>query len=591
MPARTLPTSPEPALSPPRFHPRPSLHAPQFIYPRGRTDRDDPDSVYAYNDRPPRPQQPPYALAMPAQLVRIDTSANATAVSSQAAPDQRVSHSGWSATPHRVYPDPATIPPHWQVHPSYRDTRPPVPPGTALQTNPTLPWARAAAYNSNGSVRMHPVQTFGAPPPPIPHKVWILDCKSCGMFLTNRGMKAVLLLRPNVPLYSTDALPINCSAFSAPTDPPPPDPPARPSPQHSANSSLSSSSSAEPPAPPAERPLSRTCECLTQTLCCHGCGNAVGYMIVAPCTRCTSSITANNRATNGHRFVFYSSEIVACKRHYVAGEPGVTPFHPPPQVTTVGPMIVTATTQGVQNAMGRLQIAPSPSTPPRSATQQQSGYSPSSPTSPSMPSLVSSPVAARTSRRTSVDHPPSVNTSDVVPTSPGSPGYLSPSALAARSRASSNSGPSPSTVVPDIGQIQDMPPVPPNSHTASPSVGGTPTFADPGPQGSPPTPGTVSVSRVRVASASAAHPLGFQAYMARAPVQLSLEPEPEPLRAGEVLYWHHLLRSGEIPAVLEDARARMDTDAQTAAEEGAKRIEAAARRRASVGTRRIVAGR
>jgi hypothetical protein len=27
------------------------------------------------------------------------------------------------------------------------------------------------------------------PPPQIAHKVWILDCKSCGTFLTNRGMK------------------------------------------------------------------------------------------------------------------------------------------------------------------------------------------------------------------------------------------------------------------------------------------------------------------------------------------------------------------------------------------------------------------
>jgi hypothetical protein len=27
------------------------------------------------------------------------------------------------------------------------------------------------------------------PPPPIAHKVWILDCRSCGIFLTNRGMK------------------------------------------------------------------------------------------------------------------------------------------------------------------------------------------------------------------------------------------------------------------------------------------------------------------------------------------------------------------------------------------------------------------
>jgi hypothetical protein len=29
----------------------------------------------------------------------------------------------------------------------------------------------------------------------------------------------------------------------------------------------------------------RTCECLTQSICCHGCGNSVGYMIVKPVCR------------------------------------------------------------------------------------------------------------------------------------------------------------------------------------------------------------------------------------------------------------------------------------------------------------------
>ncbi|KAI0633706.1 hypothetical protein C8Q77DRAFT_1042139, partial [Trametes polyzona] len=464
-----------------------------------------------------------------------------------------------------------------------------------------------------------PVPSYVAPPPPpIPHKVWILDCKSCGKFLTNRGMKAVLLLRPNVPLYSTDALPINCSAFSPSVDPAANQPPpARPSPPSSARSSLSSPSDPPSPTPAQERPPSRTCECLTQTLCCHGCGNAVGYMIVAPCQRCTSSITANNRATNGHRFVFYSSEITACKRHYVPGEPGVSAFHPQ------APAPAPATVQNVQGAMANLQIAAT-STPPRPAPGPlQEGFaSPTSPTSPSMPALV--PAAPRTTRRTSVDIPPTTSTSqDVVPTSPTSPGYLSPSALAARSRASSSSAQAPPRLGPESTIQEGVPPVPPNSHTTTPSVGSTPTFASPGLNGSPPTPSPVSssalVTRARAASTSAAlslspsngsyiaHPLGFQAYIPRAPPHAQPQPnsraqeqerERQPLKAGEVLYWHHLLRSGEIPAVFEDPRARMDEDAHASASaaEEAKRAQAEAaaaqtRRRMSLGARRVVAGR
>ena len=94
----------------------------------------------------------------------------------------------------------------------------------------------------------------------------------------------------------------------------------------------------------------RTCECLTQSLACHGCGSQVGYMIVAPCARCTSTTfsppfpfprtpyhngnmpfvpppmpSSRNRATNGHRFVFHSSQVVAEERLYVSGEPGIIP--------------------------------------------------------------------------------------------------------------------------------------------------------------------------------------------------------------------------------------------------------------------------
>ncbi|KAF8345928.1 hypothetical protein F5887DRAFT_143029 [Amanita rubescens] len=116
-------------------------------------------------------------------------------------------------------------------------------------------------------------------------------------------MKAVLLLHPNISLYSSDALPINCSAYSYNPDA------LRPT----------------PPRPSSDVP-SRTCECLTQTLCCHGCGSAVGYMIVIPCNRCTGSFTSTNRATNGHRFIFYSGEVIGTERHYVPDEPGVLPY-------------------------------------------------------------------------------------------------------------------------------------------------------------------------------------------------------------------------------------------------------------------------
>ncbi|KAJ8592331.1 hypothetical protein M405DRAFT_812897 [Rhizopogon salebrosus TDB-379] len=172
------------------------------------------------------------------------------------------------------------------------------------------------SQGSAGSWQTHVsmVQHNSYPPQSVPpsqpvHKVWILDCKSCGTFLTNRGMKAVLLLRPNVSLFSTDALPVNCSAYTTNPDALRP-PPCRPS------------IMASPP---------RTCECLTQTLCCHTCGTAVGYMIVIPCSRCTSSITATNRATNGHRFVFHSNEILASERYHIPDEPGVIPteFTPP----------------------------------------------------------------------------------------------------------------------------------------------------------------------------------------------------------------------------------------------------------------------
>ena len=106
------------------------------------------------------------------------------------------------------------------------------------------------------------------------HKVYLINCKHCDLFLTDRGMKAVLLLKPHITLYSTDAVPTNCSPVY---------------PSHSFFGGFTQN----------EPPVERTCDCLTQSLGCHGCGATVGYNIVAPCARCTSNVAKHQRGSNG----------------------------------------------------------------------------------------------------------------------------------------------------------------------------------------------------------------------------------------------------------------------------------------------------
>ncbi|QRW21518.1 hypothetical protein RhiXN_06507 [Rhizoctonia solani] len=176
---------------------------------------------------------------------------------------------------------------------------------------------------------------------------------------------AVLLLRPNIALFSTDAMPVNCSPqpiagqqpvyedferhpqditdllqqtnIVSPAEPqeevlyaryflPPKSMamdvhPEKNAPERSADITSTQSSPAQP--------LPRTCECLTQTLSCHGCGAGIGYMIVTPCARCTAQQSISGRpgqpqrTANGHRFVFHHAEIVARERLYIPGQPGV----------------------------------------------------------------------------------------------------------------------------------------------------------------------------------------------------------------------------------------------------------------------------
>ncbi|KAF8483171.1 hypothetical protein JB92DRAFT_2763134, partial [Gautieria morchelliformis] len=245
---------------------------------------------------------------------------------------------------------------------------------------------------------------------------------------------AVLLLQPDIPLYSTDALPVNCSANPGPLEY---------APRHETDT-MNISTLACPAGIPTPPP--RTCECLTQTLCCHSCGTAVGYMVVIPCDRCCSSVSPTNRHTNRHRFVFFNKEIKASERHYIPHEPGII---------TASPRLVSAITP-----------SPSPYSPYDSNTR------------------VSSPISHFAPQA----HSPV--TESVPPLSPH-PG---------------------STVAVDYASaaIHTSPP--------SPSAYQLPNFPS----------------------------IQFVVF----------KPEQGKLRGGDVIYWHHLVRNGEIPAVVEDERAR-----------------------------------
>lgn len=200
---------------------------------------------------------------------------------------------------------------------------------------------------------------------------------------------------------------------------------------------------------------SRTCECLTQTLWCHGCGASVGYMIVVPCIRCTSSTAATSRTTNGHRFVFYSSEIVASERYHVEGESGIiSPAFSPRMQLPPQPHGLSNDSPPAQPAHepSRILVSPRPPTTPNRRRHTSA-------------SLLDSPVQRHVQELSeSLDHL-------------SSPPPLSP-------------------VTPPIGRFRS------SSHSTS----------------------------------------NFQ--------------ELDPLKPGDVLYWHHLIRHGEIPAVEDDPLSR-----------------------------------
>ncbi|KAF5321521.1 hypothetical protein D9619_001874 [Psilocybe cf. subviscida] len=340
-------------------------------------------------------------------------------------------------------------------------------------------------------------------PSSLAHKVWILDCSQCSMFLTNRAMKAVLLLRPNVSLYSSDALPVNCSAHNAGPEP------TRAASSHKHNAS---------PAP------ARTCECLTQSLSCHGCGSTIGYMIVNPCSRCTSSISATNRATNGHRFVFHSNEVTGTERYYVHGEPGVVPYDPPqhahphpPQYQHPDAYVLPPFTS---------HPVPSQSPNPRSASPVvRADYLPTPPLEFATPHWIrhqspeydASPAYYRQSR----SPPP------FVPAHPPSQSQSRRSTATYPYPSSSDSYASPAYRPATRPRSRSPPPLASSTHTSS-----HPSFH--------PYP----------------HPADHKEQ------ELPAHPAPS-LKSGDLLFWHHLARSGEIPGVADNKLARTPAAART----------------------------
>jgi len=202
-------------------------------------------------------------------------------------------------------------------------------------------------------------------------------------------------------------------------------------------------------------------------------------MIVVPCTRCTSSISATNRATNGHRFVFHSSEVVGTERYYILDEPGVIPYEP------------TGATTSSSSAALDLPLSPS--------AREIHGPLPQSYAVNNSPSLEPIPT------------PPLEQANPLLSSSDSSaPPYFSYSRPYESRSSNRRVYPSATASYPD-----SSPPLLVNAAYPNMSSSALPDQKD-------------------------------------LPISRALKP-------GDVLFWHHLKRCGEIPGVEDDKRARSKT--------------------------------
>ncbi|KAJ3373421.1 Protein fam72a [Allomyces arbusculus] len=130
------------------------------------------------------------------------------------------------------------------------------------------------------SLRPAPVPAPAVPDTSVAHlhpqfrskPVCDLLCRHCTRTIGKRGMKAILLADTKVELYSTDAPLVGAIQLVH------------------------------------DEYMTENCQCKINDVACLGCGNCIGYSVVAPCTSC---LTACN---NGHFYMFHSDGVKAMER-------------------------------------------------------------------------------------------------------------------------------------------------------------------------------------------------------------------------------------------------------------------------------------
>lgn len=153
---------------------------------------------------------------------------------------------------------PATAPPPASSHPhqAYRhalDVYQYLYPHHPLPPHPAMDLTEAP-FDPRAGFTSHPSQRLSDPSSSISngHRVYLLSCRHCALPFSDRGMRAVLLLRPNITLFSTDAVPSHIGPLPTPGVQTDNNEDAR----TPASSSVRSSRREDEP--------ERTCDCLTQ---------------------------------------------------------------------------------------------------------------------------------------------------------------------------------------------------------------------------------------------------------------------------------------------------------------------------------------